>query len=274
VGGKISLLPKLREIGITEGKRFIEPFVGSGVVSLNMPHPSIIIGDTNPALIALWSQIKDNPYFVDTWAWRYFTPETNTEENFYHCRKLFNEHNLKYGSDECTLAGLFLYLNKHCFNGLCRFNSKGEFNVPYNHRVTPPTFPRKELEHAVEVSKRMTIKNCSFVDMFKLVKKDDLVFCDPPYIPAQKNGFTKYAKDDFNEDNHIELATLALEASTKGATVIICNNNVPTAQHIYRFADELHYIDVQKKINCKGDGRKKQSEIIAVYRPKLIHHYK
>jgi DNA adenine methylase len=266
-GGKIKLLPKLRELGIESGDRYLEPFVGSGVVALNMPHEKIIIGDANSDLIALWSSIKSaGDKFISS-AERYFTKERSTEENYYKIRDLFNSF-AERSDDEPFLAEMFLYLNKHCFNGLCRYNANGNFNVPYGHRKTAPGFPKKELEHACKVSKRMLFpQECSFDALFGLVKKDDMVYCDPPYLPLTETSFTDYTKEGFGFNDHVKLRDLALVAKANKATVIISNNDTPVARKLYEGADEIHFIDVRKNISCKGDGRGKQSEIIAVYRP-------
>lgn len=260
-GGKIKLLPKLRELGIESGKRFIEPFVGSGVVSLNMPHPELIIGDTNEGLIALWTAIKENgEEFIKT-AETFFRPAYNNKHKFYEFRAALN------GKSEYK-AELFLYLNKHCFNGLCRYNAKGEFNVPYNHRKVAPSYPFDEVRHAVEVSKRMGILNQSFVDTMQLAKEGDMIYLDPPYSPLKADSFVDYSKGGFGFEEHVKLRDLALLAKTNKATVIISNNNTEETRRFYKDADEIHFIDVQKNISCKGSGRGKQSEIIAVYRPK------
>ena len=232
-----------------------------------MPHPRIIIGDTNPALIALWCQIKDNKNAVKDLG-HYFDPTLNHEATYYKYRDLFNRYNLK-SWNEREVARFFLYLNKHCFNGLCRFNAKGEFNVPYNHQKTAPAYPVEEIRHAVEVSKRMSFpQHCSFYDMMEIVKEGDMVYCDPPYLPLKASSFTDYSKDGFSVNDHSTLERAAWNAADNGATVIISNNNTPLARKLYKDADEIHFIDVQKNISCKGDGRKKQSEIISVYRPK------
>lgn len=260
-GGKIKLLPKLRELGIECGKRYIEPFVGSGVVALNMPHQEIIIGDTNEGLIDLWNELAtDGKACLKDCLEVFKTP--HTEDIYYHFRDVFN-HTL----NPHIKAYLFLYLNKHCFNGLCRCNAKGEFNVPYNHGKTPPACPEKELLHAIEVSKRMTIYNCKFAVTFIHAQTGDMIYCDPPYLPLKASSFVDYSADGFNLDSHKDLVNCALAAQKLGATVIISNNNTPTARKLYENATETHFIDVQKNINCKANGRKKQSEIIAVYRP-------
>lgn len=262
-GGKVKLLPRLRELGIEEGKRFIEPFVGSGVVSLNMPHREIIIADTNGGLINLWECLAVKDFIRE--CSHYFHPDFNNEKSYYEIRDSFNSF------DTVPLmvkAAYFLYLNRHCFNGLCRLNSKGEFNVPYG-RYKKVYFPEKELLHAIEVSSRMQIHRQSFTDTFKDVREGDMVYCDPPYIPTSlTSSFTTYSNNKFGTKEHEELVECARVAQRKGATVIISNNDSVYASRDLYYDAEQHFIDVQKNISCKGNGRKKQREIIAIYRPR------
>lgn len=263
-GGKTQLLPKLIELGIYGGRRYVEPFVGSGVVALNMPHEKIIIADTNPGVIALWNQIKNNKEFIADAAHYFNERYNNNEEMYYIIRDEFNHSTTNY-----FLAAAFLYLNKHCFNGLCRFNSKGEFNVPYGHYKVNPKFPLNELEVAAYMTQRMEIRECSFTDTFALIKKHDMVYCDPPYVPlSATSSFTKYSTGSFNNNDHERLVVEAMVAQNKGATVIISNNDTPYTRQLYKDATDIHFIDVRKSISCKSTGRAKQREIIAVYRPK------
>jgi len=261
-GGKIKLLPKLRELGIEGGKRYIEPFVGSGVVALNMPHQEIIIGNTNEGLIDLWNGLATNGKSCLKDCIEVFKT-SNTEDIYYNYRNVFNN----------TLhphikAYLFLYLNKHCFNGLCRFNSKGEFNVPYNHRKTPPTCPKKELLHAIEVCKRMTILKQGFEKTFDMVKKGDMVFNDPPYVPLSKTAsFTSYTKDGFTLHDQEKLVELSKAAAKKGATVFISNHDTPYTRELYKDSTYMESINMARNISCKGNTRKSVKELIVIYRP-------
>lgn len=274
-GGKMQLLSKLREIGIEEGNLYIEPFVGSGVIALNMQHREIIIADVNDGLMNLWQGIQDGGEDFINLCESYFScPHAATSERYYDVRDAFNNLSNRAKSGTNFVQGArFLYLNKHCFNGLCRFNKKGEFNVPHGTRVTPPSFPEKEIQHAFLVSERMTILKQGFEKTFAVVSKGDMVYCDPPYCPiSETSSFTDYSAGGFNNEQHIKLVKCALEARAKGATVIISNNDTPFTRSLY-FRAEKHYIEVQKKISCKGDGRKKLQEIIAVYRPSLVFLY-
>jgi DNA adenine methylase len=265
-GGKMQLLGKLRELGVESGNTYIEPFVGSGVIALNMPHERIMIGDTNPAVIAMWSQLKWNKNAAKDLG-HYFDPLLNHEYTYYKYRDIFN-YTLKHWN-EARLAQLFLYLNKHCFNGLCRFNAKGEFNVPYGKRKVAPSYPKDEILHAIEVAKRMSVHHNDFKATMDVAGKGDMVYCDPPYCPINEtSSFTNYSKEGFGMGQHEDLLVCAMQAQERGATVIISNNDTPYTRALYEDASEIHFIDVAKKISCKANGRKKLQEIIAVYRPK------
>jgi len=259
-GGKSQLVEKIKSLMPEKNSgRYIEPFVGSGVVALNVDFPEIIIGDISPSLITLWNQIKDDAQIVSRCR-TYFTSSYNTESWYYALRDEFNVGRPNNGH-------LFLYLNRHCFNGLCRFNAKGKFNVPYG-KYKKVYFPEKELKHAAEVAKRMKIFWTTFFDLMIMADRGDVVYCDPPYLPiSETSNFTGYSKEGFSLTEQRTLALEARQASERGATVIISNNAVPIHKELYADATELHYVDVRKAISCKSDGRKKLQEVLAVYRP-------
>jgi DNA adenine methylase len=258
-GGKSQLLDKITALmpPMSSKGRYIEPFVGSGVVALNMPHREIIIGDVNEGLMMCWRGLQEyGEQFIEVCR-GYFTSAMNTEEAFYTYRDSFNA---------LPSGQLFLYLNRHCFNGLCRFNSKGKFNVPFG-RYSNPYFPEAELRHAFEVSKRMNVWTAGFMNVMNMARAGDVVYCDPPYLPiSETSNFTAYSKGGFSMVEQENLARAARQISKRGATVIVSNNDVPLARELYKGA-EFHFVSVAKKISCKADGRKKLQEIIAVFRP-------
>lgn len=268
-GGKGQLVSEIYSLmPRSHSGRLIEPFVGSGIVSLNAFYrgfKEIVIADTNDALIAVWSQLKWNGDFIDE-VRSYFAGDLNHEDTYYNLRTKFN-FALKHWNEK-DVAKLFIYLNRHGFNGLCRFNSSGGFNVPFG-RYDKPYFPQAELEHAVKVMRHTRIFHKDFQRTFEdEVLPGDVVYCDPPYIPlSSTSNFTAYSKEPFGPDLQRALAHFAMTARDKGATVIISNNDVPFARELYKKADEIRYPQVSKKISCKADGRKKSQEILAVFRP-------
>lgn len=269
-GGKFDLVPTILNMmpGEPQMKRYIEPFVGGGSVALNMPigvHK--IINDVNPGVVAVWRALQeDGEKFIEGVRRDFFGGEHNNSESYYTFRQRFNhppDHWVEWIPD------LFLYLNRHCFNGLCRFNSKGEFNVPFG-RYKKVYFPEKELLHAVEVLKNTQIFQADFRSIMCGTKQGDVVYCDPPYIPlGDTSNFTAYSKGGFSMKDQEDLAELAMKARERGATVIISNNDTPLARKLYAKADWIHKVQVAKRISCKGSGRKKQGEVLAVYWKKI-----
>lgn len=267
-GGKFDLVPTLLpmiEQNLGKGGRYIEPFVGGGSVAMNMPDGTpMILNDTNDAVVALYLQVKENPKFIKA-ANLWFHGSDNSETAFYQYREKFN-YFLKHWN-EYEVARLFLYLNRHCFNGLCRFNSKGEFNVPYG-RYKTIYFPEAEMENARVKLKNAMIRHGDFGDTMNMATQGDVVYCDPPYIPlSDSSKFTAYSKGGFSMDDQIRLKDRAERLRDRGVTVIISNNDMPLARKLYAKADWIHKVQVAKRISCKSDGRKKQGEVIVVYSP-------
>jgi DNA adenine methylase len=241
--------------------------VGGGSVALNVEgFDRLVLGDTNPGVMALWTVLRfESDAFIQL-AEGMFTPKNNTEARYYAIRSAFN-HKLSVNDRTWQLPADFLYLNRHCFNGLCRFNAKGEFNVPYG-KYEKPYFPRVELEAAQKVAVKSEVHQKDFREIMATAKKGDVVYCDPPYIPlSETSNFTAYSKGGFGALDQLDLKNEAEAARKRGATVIISNNDVPDARKLYEFATEIHEVQVRKAISCKANGRVKSGEILAVYRP-------
>lgn len=260
-GGKFKLVPVLKQ-HFPQGKRFVEPFLGGGAVSLNVDYPEYRVNDFNPSLVALWQCLR-SPEFID-YAEEFFVPKNNDEATYYRLRKQFNG-NLHINRMTWETAALFLYLNKHGYNGLCRFNASGEFNVPFGHKTKPPGFPRAELEAASKLACKMVISCDDFRKVFEEVLEGDVVYCDPPYVPLSDTAhFTAYSTGGFTTEDQKDLADCAREASHKGAVVIISNHDTPFVRMMYAGAS-IHEIMVQRNISCKGEKREKVREIFAVF---------
>jgi len=259
-GGKSLLFPQIMALVPPDERKgaFIEPFVGSGVVALNAPFERIVINDTNEGLMLLWTELKwGQEDFIEECR-ELFTGEFNNQVSFQTIRASFNKQ---------PCGKYFLYLNRHCFNGLCRFNLKGEFNVPFG-KYDKPYFPEKELREALLVLKKTRMYQLDFGDMMNMAEEGDVVYCDPPYLPlSDTSNFTAYSKGGFSMDDQVRLVDRALRLRDRGATVIISNNDTPLARNLYKKADHIHFLQVAKRISCKADGRKKSGELMAVYRP-------
>lgn len=260
-GGKIRVVPKLLEV-LPRGSRLIEPFVGSGALFLNADFEHYLLADSNPDLINLFGFIKDEgENFVD-FCRPWFGHSFNHEAVFYAMRELFNA-----ASDSRLRAALFLYLNKHCFNGLVRFNNKGLFNTPFG-EFKRPSFPERELLSFLERAQRADFACQDFTITMKAARAGDVVYCDPPYVPLSATAnFTKFALKDFGTDQQQELARLAKWlAEKKGVPVVISNHDTEFIVREYAAA-QLHRISVRRSISRDGATRGEVAEIVAVFQP-------
>jgi DNA adenine methylase len=255
-GSKRKIVNLIKEKSGEIKGNFIEPFVGSGTVFLNVYAEHYILSDLNSDLINLYKVLQSDGLDFIKYTKTYFG-KFNTEEDFYRIRGEFNSM-----SDTYIRSALFIYLNRHSFNGLCRYNKDGKFNVPYG-KYKSVYFPEKEL---TGFSNR--IYNCNFIaqDFRKTLlelKEDDVVYCDPPYTPiSETSSFTTYCADGFSNQDQIDLVSVAEKSPCR---FIISNNLTEFTSEIYKNADELIDIDVQKTISSKNEGRKKTKEIIAIY---------
>ena len=258
-GGKTKLVPILSNY-LGESKRLVEPFVGSGAVFMGTNFSSYLLCDSNPDLIGLFNNIKKNSAELIFQVSEIFEGKYNTEEYFYALRSEFNELQ----SNDLRKSVLFVYLNKHAFNGLCRYNSKGFFNVPYG-RYSSPTAPIKEMNLFALKSNLAEFLCANFSTTFELINEDDVVYCDPPYVPLSKSSnFTSYAKDSFNEDLQRQLAICAEISTEKKIKVVISNHDTDFTRKIYAKA-ELHQLEVHRSISSKSSTRGKVNELIAVF---------
>ena len=269
-GNKFRVLPHLIP-HIGDPKRYIEPFGGSLSVALNISADEYILNDINKDLYCLYTNVDKE--FVGECR-ELFTDDNNTRERYLELRKEFNSE------EDCRKrAKLFLYLNKHAFNGLSRYNSKGEYNVPYGKEnkdsktgcivKTKAHFPEQELNYFRDVfsNRKVEFFNTSFSDeaLYKNVSSGDVVYFDPPYVPVSDTAnFTDYATEGFSYDQQVQLAELAESLANRGAKVIISNHDTPVSRELYKNA-KIYPIQVGRSISAKGSSRKKANELIAVY---------
>ena len=242
----------------------IEPFAGSAAIFLNSDYPYYILGEKNPNLIHLYQYLQQEGETFIQYCQQWFKPEYNSKEQFYALRARFNST-----QDLRLKSALFLYLNRHGFNGLCRFNQKGGFNVPFG-RYSKPYFPHKEMLHFHEKSRTSQLIHSDFRECFEFAKPGDVIYCDPPYHPISKtSNFTKYTQGDFNQDSQVELAKLAQIACEKGVHVFISNHDTPFTRTQYEKATSIDSFEITRTIASMGDKRVKVKELLAYYSPTI-----
>ena len=158
-------------------------------------------------------------------------------------------------------------MNRHGYNGLCRYNKSGGYNVPFG-KYKKPYFPREELEYFAEKSVKATFVCEDYRSVITKANDDDVIYCDPPYVPLSKtSSFTSYAGNGFGLDEQADLANAAEDIITKGkVNVLISNHDTIWTRKIYEHADKIKSIQVARTISQKGGNRKKVSELLALYK--------
>ncbi|WP_371375970.1 Dam family site-specific DNA-(adenine-N6)-methyltransferase [Thalassotalea aquiviva] len=261
-GGKYTLSEVIGNM-LPKGGRLIEPFAGAGSIFLNSDYPHYLLNDINQDLINLYKVLQTTPdQFIED-AKALFTPEYNQADAYYEFRAVFNQT-----QDTYQRSLLFLYMNRHGYNGLCRYNSKGGYNVPFG-KYKRPYFPEKELNFFAQKAKKTEFVCENYRDTFARAQDGDVIYCDPPYVPLSKTAsFVSYAGNGFGLDEQADLANAAEEVTQeKDVTVLISNHDTIWTRKIYEHADTLKSIKVARTISQKGSGRNKVAELLALYRP-------
>lgn len=260
VGGKHGNLEHIRKLLPESYNRYYEPFLGGGAVLLDLNPKEAYVNDINSELINMYIQVREDVEVVIRELVKFdelHESYANPKVFYYDVRKDFN-NNLR--SNTATQAARFIYLNKHCFNGLYRENSKCEFNVPFNGKLTGGSF---DAEHLREVSKQIhdvMFLNGDFEDCVWHAKKDDFIFIDPPY----DNSFTDYTGAGFERDEQIRVAKKFKELSDRGCYCILTNHDTPLIRELYKDYNFTE-VDVRRSINRNGDNRKGKEVIITNY---------
>lgn len=267
-GGKYNLLPEIEKILPSDHyDLFAEPFMGGGSVAFNLGrrYSGMVLNDANADVIQFWRSVADRP--SDLANTIKSLAETRSKSDFLKFRDVFNTKS----SDltDIDRAAIFYYLNKECFNGLIRYNSKGNFNVPYGKYKN---FKHIKPEHLQEIStilnNNVTLSSVDYqkfiyVHLGKIIKQGQklIVYIDPPYLPISKtSNFTSYWKP-FGVQQHEELK-LALDfLDSNGVPFILSNSASSETKRIfntYKFREVM----ASRNISCKGDTRGKISEYL------------
>jgi DNA adenine methylase len=258
-GNKYRIIERIKK-SLPDGKRLIEPFAGSAAVFLNTDYEQYLINDNNPDLIHLYNILKNDGDIFIKKCRRYFTPRYNNEDEYYKLRQKFNDT-----TDTHKRAILFVYLNRHGYNGLCRYNNKGGYNVPFG-RYKKPYFPEKEMQFFHKKAKNAEFVLSSFEEVIGAAKKGDVIYCDPPYVPLSPSAnFTTYSAGGFNIEKQQHLADLAGDMSDKGVPILISNHNTSFTRKAYNKANKIKKFYVQRYISCNGKKRESAGELLALF---------
>ncbi len=259
LGGKHKLVPSIKDV-LPQADVLIEPFVGAGSVFLNLEYKKYILNDINEHLINLYKLVQEDPILIIKHSKKLFNEKYNNKDAYYKLREEFNTSN-----DLLIKSVIFLYLNRHGYNGLTRFNKQGVFNVPFGTYINP-YFPEDEILFFAKKAKKVTFTCDDFMHVMHKAKTNSVIYCDPPYVPISASAnFTQYACGGFSLEQQEALARLARSTAAKGIPVLISNNNTSLVRKMYKGA-ELSFCEAQRNISCKSKSRKKHKEVLALFK--------
>lgn len=256
-GGKSQLLSSFDRHFPDKFNRYFEPFLGGGAVFFHLyntrPPFTAFLSDYNEELVNAYQIVREEMDALSESLSRH----KNESDYFYEVRS----------QDVSALspverASRLIYLNKTCFNGLYRVNSKGQFNVPFGSYKNPRMCDPDNLRAVSEALTRADIACGGFESIVKRARKGDLVYFDPPYQPiSTTSSFTGYTKTSFTGKDQERLADVARQLKRKGCHVILSNSDNDFIRDLYpEFT--IHTVLASRAINCRGERRGKVSELL------------
>jgi len=265
VGGKRGIINQLLPLFPKEFNSYHEPFLGGGAVFFELysqgklKNKKIYLSDINSELINAYNVVKSNPTKLIKELENF--KQQHTKEFYYEIRELDRKEDFK-NSTPLERATRFIYLNKTCFNGLYRVNSKGYFNTPIGSYKNPNIADSETIYNASEALANATITHQSYKEVLKYAKKDDLVYFDPPYHPlTETSSFTSYSKFAFLEKEQIELFDTFDTLSDKEIKAVKSNSDTIFIKDLYH-KYEINIVQANRFINSKSSGRGKISEVL------------
>lgn len=261
-GGKRQIMPEIKKYVPENYDTFYEPFVGGGAVFFELAPRKAVINDYNSELMNVFECIKDEVKF-DKMCTELNHHEANHSEEYYYQVRNIDRDVKKYNKlADYKRAARTIYLNKTCFNGLYRVNSKNEFNVPFGKKEKVNTYEGQNLGvvHCILNFNDVKLLSIDFEEAVKDAKKGDFVYLDPPY-DSDTSTFNDYTENGFNKDEQIRLAKLFKELSDRGCYVMLSNHNTILVKEMYSNYN-IHIIEANRNINANGKKRKKVEEVI------------
>ena len=239
-GGKRWQVPHLLKLWAGhERRRLVEPFCGGVSVALGLSPDRALLNDVNPHLMNFYRQVQRSATPFPS----FLTPFENESVYYYASRKWFNDLIAEGGTDTDTAAGLFYYLNQTGFNGLCRFNASGGFNVPFGKFKTINYVQDFSALH--ERLKGWTLTTTDVADV--PIESGDFVYADPPYDVE----FTTYSQGGFSWDDQERTAVLL---AAHDGPVVLVNQATPRIEALYRgLGFAVSFLAAPRKISCTGD---------------------
>ena len=264
-GGQRQLIPQIRERMPAQFNNYYEPFVGGGAVIFELLPENAVINDINRALINAYQMICNHPQEflqeinrLDAEMWE------DGKEYYYSLREHYNDKLMRDEFD-VELAALFVFINKHCFNGLYRVNGKGLFNVPYNNSRRSSVDEQSIMEIS-EYLRNVTIISGDFEAACEGAGAGDFIFIDSPYAPLNPTSFESYTKEGFDIESHRRLANLFDELTARGCYCMLTNHNTELINELYgNKGYTIDVVSVKRMINSDASNRVGEEVIICNY---------
>lgn len=264
VGGKQRVMGHLKK-AFGDVDCLVEPFAGSGSVFMNTHYPKYRLSDSNPDLIntlEVASRAPDDLIEACQELW----DAGCTRDNYSAIRAKFNNRENITVEDAIDRAAWFIFLNRNGYNGLCRYNQTGGYNVPFGKHPTLPMLPKEEIQTFFKRTQEseVEITCCGFEQSIAEAPKGSLIYADPPYVPSTKTAsFSQYNKDPFNQHQHRLLAKHLKEAHQRGCRVVLSNSDTPLTRDIYHGFRWVP-IDVGRYLGADPERRGKVVELIGL----------
>ena len=261
-GGKRQIIDKLKKYAPVDFDTYFEPFVGGGAFLFELSPKKAVINDSNQELMNIYEVLCDEDKFKKMCRALNSYEKQHSEEFYYELRN--KDRNKKTFSklSDYTRAARTIYLNKACFNGLYRVNSKNEFNVPFGKKTKVNTY---EGDNLITVSNYLTMNDvkilcCDFEEAVSSAKKGDFIYFDPPY-DSDTSTFNSYTEDGFGKDEQKRLAKVFKELDSRGCYVMLSNHNTHLVNELYK-GYNIHVIEAKRNINANAKGRGNVEEVI------------
>lgn len=256
-GGKSQLLVELTKRMPRSYKRYWEPFIGGGAFFFHVAPPAASISDTNDELIETYKVVRDDveSLIVELSNHRY------DKEYYYSVREWDRSENFK-DLAAVKRAARFIFLNKTCFNGLHRVNSKGHFNVPFGAYTNPTIVAAENLRNCSRVLQATEISVGDYSSILDSVERGDFVYLDPPYAPLNStSSFTAYTAQGFGRAEQDALVEFCHRLDKKGVLFMLSNSSRPEMLELYRDF-QVESVTATRAINSKGSARGVVAEIL------------
>jgi len=262
-GGKARLLAQFEKLFPESWKAYHEPFLGGGAVFFRLTATGRVqqgsLSDINEGLVECYEMVRDQVDDVIEALREH--EEAHSDDYYYQVRGISSE-----SLDAPQRAARMIYLNKTCYNGLYRVNSRGKFNVPVGSYVNPTVCDEANLRSASKALENTDICVASFSTVVDRAEEGDFVYLDPPYVPVSKTAnFTSYSKGGFTEEDQKNLAATFAELHDKGCKVMLSNSDSPLVRALYSDSRwRIEEVFARRNINSKGTKRGSITELVVL----------